>query len=117
MLIGIGKKIQSLEKGEGVDNSYSTQNLNLSSSATPTSISQSLYSVPANYFAGQSPPPRSALTGMAESVEPVQLTGQTGAMVASPAASTPILPTVSSAGLSRTNELANCGRTTKINPV
>ena len=34
-------------------------------------------------------------------------TGQTGVVVASPAASTPIVPTVSSAGLSRTNELAN----------
>ena len=66
MLIGIGEKIQSLEKGEGVDNSYSTQTLNLSSSATPTSISQSLYSVLSNYFAGQLPPPRSALTRMVE---------------------------------------------------
>ena len=55
MLIGIGEKIQSLEKGEGVDNCYSTATLNLGSSASPTS--QSLYSVPANYLAGQSPPP------------------------------------------------------------
>ena len=34
-------------------------------------------------------------------------TDQTSAMVASPAASTPIVPTLSSAGLSRTNELVN----------
>ena len=48
LLIGIRERIQSLEKGEGVDNSYSTQTLNLSSWATPTSIPQSLYSVMSN---------------------------------------------------------------------
>ena len=44
-LIGIGEKIQSLEKGEWVDKSYSTKTLNPSSSAAPTSTSQSLYSM------------------------------------------------------------------------
>ena len=73
MLIGIGEKIQSLEKGKGVDNCYSTETLNLDSSASPTSTSQSLYSMPSNYFTGQSPPPCSALTGMAEPIRPVRL--------------------------------------------
>jgi len=71
-LIGIGEKIQSLEKGEWVDKSYSTKTLNPSSSAAPTSTSQSLYSMPSNYFAGQSPPPCSDLTGMAEPIRLVQ---------------------------------------------
>ena len=107
LLIGIRERIQSLEKGEGVHNSYSTETLNLGSSASPTSTSQSLYSVPSNYFAGQLPPPRSPLTCMAEPVRPVLPTSQTGAMVASPATSTPIVPIISSAGFSRMNELAN----------
>ena len=44
---------------------------------------------------------------MAESVRLVLPTGQTGATVASPVISTPIVPTISSAGFSRTKELAN----------
>ena len=71
-IIGIGEKIQSLEKGEWVDKSYSTRTLNPSSSAAPTSTSQSLYSMPSNYFAGQSPPPCSDLTGMAEPIRLVR---------------------------------------------
>ena len=44
---------------------------------------------------------------MAEPVRPVQLTGQTGAMVASSATPTPIHLFFSSADPNRTNELAN----------
>ena len=53
-LIGIGEKIQSLEKGEWVDKSYSTKTLNPSSSAAPTSTSQSLYSMPSVRITGVS---------------------------------------------------------------
>ena len=52
LLIGIDEKIQSLEKGKRVDNSYSTKTLNASSLATPISTSQSLYGMPSSYFAG-----------------------------------------------------------------
>jgi len=46
--------------------------LNPNSSTASASISQPLYSMPPNYFAGQSPPPRSALSNMAEPVRLVK---------------------------------------------
>jgi len=73
LAIRINNQLQALSKGKNVDYSYSTSTLNPSSAATPTSISWSLYSMPPNYFAGQSPPPRSALPIMAE---PVRLVWQ-----------------------------------------
>ena len=96
LIFNISKK---MEKGKSVDTSYSTKDL-APNSAAPASTFNVEYGMPPNYFARQSPLPCLALTGMAEPVRPVLSTGQTGVVVASPAASTPIVPIVSSAGLS-----------------
>ena len=72
--IRINNQFQASTKGKGVDHNYSTGTLNPSLLAASASISQPLYSMPPNYFAGQSLPPRSALTNMAEPVRPVQPT-------------------------------------------
>ena len=77
--------MRGLGEGEVLDHSYSIETLNPSSSTASAFISQPLNSMPPNYFAGQSPPPRSALPNMAEPVRPVLPTGQTGVAVASPA--------------------------------
>ena len=90
-----------------MDHSYSIETLNPSPSAASTSISQSFYSMPPNYFTGQSPQPRSALPNMAEPVRPVLPTGQTGVTVASPATPTPFASIHCSAAPSRMKELAN----------
>jgi len=107
LAIRINNQLQALSKGKNVDYSYSTSTLNPSSAATPTSISLSLHSMPPNYFAGQSPPPRSALPIMAEPVRPVQPTSQTGVTVVSPATLAPFASISCLAGPSRTYELAN----------
>ena len=105
--IRVNNQLQDSSKGRGVDHSYSTEILNPSSSAASASISQPFYSMPPNYFAGQSPPPRSALPNMAEPVGSVLPTGQTGVTVASPTTPTPFASIHCSAAPSRTNELAN----------
>ena len=107
LAISINNRLQVLSKGKNVDHSYSTGTFYPSSSATPNSASQYLYGMPPNYFVGQPPLPRLALLRMAEPIRPVQLTGQTGVMVASSATSTLIVPISSSAGPGRTNELVN----------
>ena len=99
--------MRGLGEGEVLDHSYSIETLNPSSSAASAFISQPLNSMPPNYFAGQSPPPRSVLPNMAEPVRPVLPTGQTGVTVANPATPTPFASIHCSAALSRTNELAN----------
>ena len=105
--IRINNQSQASSKGKGVDHSYSTETLNPSSSVAFAFISQPLNSMPPNYFAGQSPPPRSALPNMAEPVRPVLPTGQTGVTVASLATPTPFASIHCSAASSRTIELAN----------
>lgn len=52
VLISIDEKIQSLEKGKRVDNSYSIETLNANSSAALTYTSQPLYGMSLNHFAG-----------------------------------------------------------------
>ena len=69
--IRINNQLQASSKGEGVDHSYSFETLNPSSLAASAFISQLFYSMPPNYFAGQSPSPRSALPNIAEPVRPV----------------------------------------------
>ena len=69
--IRINNQLQASSKGEGVDHSYSTETLNPSSSAASAFISQPFYSMLPNYFAGQSPSPRSTLPNMAEPVRPM----------------------------------------------
>ena len=63
LIFNISKK---MEKGKSVDTSYSTKDL-APNSAAPASTFNVEYGMPPNYFAGQSPLPRSALTGMARS--------------------------------------------------
>ena len=107
LLRNLVDQVRGLGEGEVLDHSYSIETLNPSSSAASAFISQPLNSMPPNYFAGQSPPPRSALPNMAEPVRSVQLTGLTGVAVASLATPSPFASIPCSAGPSRTNELAN----------
>jgi len=75
LLCNLVDQVRGLGEGEVLDHSYSIETLNPSSSAASAFISQPLNSMPPNYFAGQSPPPRSALPNMAEPVRPVLPTG------------------------------------------
>ena len=98
LLRNLVDQVRGLGEGEVLDHSYSTETLNPSSSAASAFTSQPLYSMPLNYFAGQSPSPHSALPNMAELVKPVLLTGQTGVTVASPATPAPFASIPCSAG-------------------
>ena len=58
MLASMSDEIDALKKGKSVvDNAYSLDVLNPSSSATPMSSSEQIYGMPPGYFAGQTPPP------------------------------------------------------------
>ena len=61
LLCNVVDQVRCLGEEEVLDHSYSIETLNPSSSAASAFISQPLNSMPPNYFAGQSPPPRSAL--------------------------------------------------------
>ena len=89
LLRNLVDRVRGLGEEEVLDHSYSIETLNPNSSAASAFISQPLNSMPPNYFAGQSPPPRSALPNMAEPVRPFLLTGQIGVTVASPTTPTP----------------------------
>ena len=63
MLASMSDEIDALKKGKSVvDNAYSLDVLNPSSSATPMSSSEQIYGMPPGYFAGQTPPPSSVQT-------------------------------------------------------
>ena len=63
MLASMSDEIDALKKGKSVvDNAYSLDVLNPSSSATPMSSSEPIYGMPPGYFAGQMPPPSSVQT-------------------------------------------------------
>ena len=72
LLRNLVDQVRGLGEGEVLDRSYSIETLNPSSSAASAFISQPLNSMLPNYFAGQSPPPRSALSNVAEPVRPVK---------------------------------------------
>jgi len=71
LLRNLVDQVRGLGEGEVLDHSYSIETLNPSSSAASAFISQPLNSMPLSYFAGQSPPPHSALPNLAEPVRPV----------------------------------------------
>jgi len=70
MLASMSDEIDALKKGKSVvDNAYSLDVLNPSSSATPMSSSEPIYGMLPGYFAGQTPPPSLVQT---EPVRPVR---------------------------------------------
>jgi len=63
MLASMSDEIDALKKSKSVvDNAYSLDVLNPSSSVTPMSSSEQIYGMPPGYFAGQTPPPSSVQT-------------------------------------------------------
>ena len=81
MLIDLNERVNKLDKGKGVDHTYSTSNLTPSSPA-PTSTVNVEFGMPPNYFAGQSPLPVTVRPSAAKPVRPVASTGQTAASAA-----------------------------------
>jgi len=96
-------QLDIMKKGKPLDDNCAFQIV--SSSVTPASAQEASYAMLINYYKGQTLPPRASQPNM---VGPVQQTGQTGASVVSPVASTPNTSTPCSATLSRTNEMTNC---------